>query len=126
MFSYRSPRSTTPTTSTTARRTPGLRLVAIGALTLASAGLAGCGSGGSEEGASSTDFCPAVEEFVTATKAGDRTSMADALAGAAEGLPEEAKRDVDAYVLELRASPANDAPDADGVTSDDTQEAFRS
>jgi hypothetical protein len=93
---------------------------------LSLAALAGCGSSTSDGAAKAkpTEFCTAVEQYVDASKAGDRTDMADALAASLDGLPEEGQRAVRAYVLALRGAPANHSPDEDGVTSDRTQEAF--
>jgi len=91
--------------------------------------LAGCGSSAPQEGTSSSQderFCSAVDEYVTASKAGDRTAMADALDGAVDDVDGDARQDVRAYVAALRSAPANESPDGDGVEADSTDDAFRS
>ncbi|MGN6693433.1 MAG: hypothetical protein ACTHN0_04595 [Aquihabitans sp.] len=90
--------------------------------------LTGCGSSSPTEDSTKredTAFCTAVDDFVTASKAGDRTEMADALEGAIEDVHGDARRDVRAYVQALRSSPANESPDGDGVEADSTDDAFR-
>ncbi|MCU1369242.1 MAG: hypothetical protein JWO77_436 [Ilumatobacteraceae bacterium] len=96
------------------------------AVLLAAGVLVGCGS--SAKPTSQTGdatFCAAIDDFVEASKTGDRTTMADVLDGTVEGLPTEGREKVSAYVTALRSSPANDAPDGDGVESDATDTAFR-
>ncbi len=102
------------------------RFVGLLAAGLSMAALVGCGSSGDASKPKPTEFCTAVEHYVEATKAGDRTDMADDLAASLDGLPEAGQRAVHAYVLALRGAPANHAPDEDGVTKDSTQESFDS
>jgi hypothetical protein len=117
-------RSASPTRpSAPSRRARAVGLLAAG---LSVAALAGCGSSG-DDGAKEkpAELCSAVERYVEATRAGDRTDSADALASAVDGLPKDDRRYVEAYVLALRGAPANfPLPDEDGVSYGRTQTSF--
>jgi len=120
-----SSRPATPAPAAARRRR---RRAAIGSVAFAAVVLAGCGSSGSDEASTSSQdesFCSAVDEYVAASKAGDRTGMADALDGALDDVEGDAKQDVTAFVAALRSAPANESPDGDGVEADSTDDAFR-
>lgn len=108
------------------RAARGVVVAAFGA-----AALVGCGSSAGDGEAAqlsssqSAALCDAVDQYVTASKAGDRTRMAGALAESLSDLPEEAERDVSAYVDALRTGAPNEVGDGDGVNSGSTEAAFR-
>lgn len=85
-------------------------LVAVAALALGALGA--CGSDDDGDAATGTGaFCAAVADYADAVRTGDRTSMASALEGSTDDLPEDAARTVEAYVDSLTAAPPNQSQD---------------